>query len=58
MRHGAIGIGLGDRRELLARAPIPEGMKGRERGLEARLNLRSTRDRKNQVAAATFHQWI
>ncbi len=56
IRHGAIGFGLGDRGKFLQRLPVPERVQGRERGIEARLNVGAARDGKAHVPSAALHQ--
>jgi len=58
IRHGAIGFGLGDRGKFLQRLAVPERVQGRERGIEARLDVGAARDGKAHVASAAFHQIV
>src|SRR5262249_26308647 len=55
IRHGAIGFGLGDGGKFLQCLAVPERVQGRERGIEARLNVGAARDGKADVAAAALH---
>ena len=56
--HGAVRLGLGDRREFLQGLPVPERVQRCERGIEARLNVGAAGDGQAHVAAAAFHQIV